>query len=249
MIGSRDDHRALVSDRAGEYTWRGNVRPAKLFAVARLRPYSGGVPERAPGVDRTRSGRERILTAAYDLFSRSGIRATGVDAITDEAEVAKMTLYRNFHSKNDLAVAFLALREERWFKGWVQAETHARATSPAGRLLAIFDLFTEWFKRDDFEGCSFVTSLLEFEYHGDPVRQACVEHLAGIRAYLCELATGAGVPEPERFAAQWHILIKGAIVSAHEGDRDGAMKARELGMLLLEREGLVEPASPIGPRG
>src|ERR687894_1768720 len=86
---------------------------------------------------RSRSGRERILDASYELFSRSGVRAIGVDTITSEADVAKMTLYRNFASKNDLAVAFLGLREERWTRGWVQAQTQARASSPAGQLLAI----------------------------------------------------------------------------------------------------------------
>jgi anti-anti-sigma factor len=201
-----------------------------------------------PTAGRTRSGRERILSAAYDLFSRSGIRFVGVDTITDEADVAKMTLYRNFNGKNGLALAFLDLREERWVKGWLQAETQARAASPAAQLLAVFDLFTEWFERDDFEGCPFVTSLLEFEDRADPVRQACVEHLAGIRAHLCELATAAGAREPERFAAQWHILLEGSIVSAQAGDLDAAMKARELGMLLLEREGLAQ-LTPIDPCG
>ena len=210
---------------------------------ARARPYSGNVPKReAPRTEQTRSGRDRILTAAYDLFSRSGVRAVGVDTITAEADVAKMTLYRNFGSKNDLALAFLELREERWVKGWLQPETQARAASPAGRLLAIFEIFTEWFEHDDFEGCPFVTSLLEFEDRDNPVRQACVEHLAGIRAYLCELATAAGAQDPERLAAQWHVLLQGSIVAAHEGDLDAAMKARELGLLLLEREGLTELA-------
>ena len=59
-----------------------------------------------------------------------------------------------------LALAFLALREERWSVGWLQAPARARADSPAGQLLAIFDVFTEWFAREDFEGCAFVTSLL-----------------------------------------------------------------------------------------
>ncbi|HEX8157270.1 MAG TPA: TetR/AcrR family transcriptional regulator [Solirubrobacteraceae bacterium] len=192
-------------------------------------------------VDRSRSGRERVLDAAYDLFSRSGVRAIGVDTITAEADVAKMTLYRNFASKNDLAVAFLGLREDRWTRGWVQAQTQARGSTPAGQLLAIFEIFSEWFARDDFEGCAFVTSLLEFDDRGDPVRQACVTHLANIRAYVCELATAAGVEDPDRFAAQWHILMKGSIVAAHEGDRDAALKARELGMLLLERDGVALP--------
>ena len=196
-------------------------------------------------IARKRSGRERILTAAYDLFGRSGVRAVGVDMITTDADVAKMTLYRNFRSKNDLALAFLDLREERWLRDWLKAEARVRAASPPGQLLAIFDVFAQWFAREDFEGCAFMRSLLEFEDLGDPVRQACVEHLAAVRAYLCELSTAAGVREPERFAAQWHILLKGAIVAAHEGDLDAATKARELGALLLEREGLAE-LSPIG---
>lgn len=193
----------------------------------------------APAVDRSRSGRERILDAAYGLFSRAGVRAIGVDTITAEAAVAKMTLYRNFASKNDLALAFLALREERWTRGWVQAEVQRRADTPAGRLLAIFDIFSEWFAREDFEGCAFITSLLECDDRADPVRAACVMHLANIRSFLCDLATAAGVADPERFAGQWHILMKGAIVAAHEGDTDAAMKAREMGLLLLARDGVV----------
>jgi AcrR family transcriptional regulator len=191
--------------------------------------------------ERPRSGRDRILDAAYDLFSRSGVRAIGVDTITAEADVAKMTLYRNFASKTALALAVLKLREERWTLGWVQAEVRQRATSPASQLLAIFEIFSEWFHRDDFEGCAFVTSLLEFDDPADPVRQACVAHLANIRAFVGELASAAGVEDPQRFAGQWHLLMKGSIVAAHEGDRDAAMKARELGELLLERHGVALP--------
>lgn len=189
-----------------------------------------------------RSGRDRILDAAYGLFSRAGVRAIGVDTITAQADVAKMTLYRNFASKNELALAFLALREERWTKGWVQDEVLRRADSPAGQLLEIFEIFSEWFAREDFEGCAFITSLLEFDDRSDPVRQACVTHLANIRAFVCELATAAGIGDPERFAGQWHILMKGSIVAAHEGDADAARKARELGLLLLAREGVAVPA-------
>ncbi len=196
-----------------------------------------------PVVDRSRSGRDRILDAAYGLFSRAGVRAIGVDTITAQADVAKMTLYRNFASKNDLALAFLTLREERWTKGWVQAEVLRRADTPAAQLLAIFEIFTEWFAREDFEGCAFITSLLEFDDRADPVRQACITHLANIRAFLRELATAAGVADPERFAGQWHILMKGSIVAAHEGDADAALKARELGLLLLAREGIAAPVS------
>ena len=65
------------------------------------------------------TGRERILETAYDLFSRQGTRAVGVDTIIAGSGVAKMTLYRNFASKDDLIVAFLERREERWTRAWL----------------------------------------------------------------------------------------------------------------------------------
>ena len=181
------------------------------------------------------SGRERILETAYELFSRHGTKAVGVDRIIAESGAAKMTLYRNFASKDELILAFLQRREERWTRAWLQAEAEARAGTPAGRLLAIFDVFGEWFVRDDFEGCAFINVMLELDDRESRIRVACVQHLAAIRAFVCELARAAGVPEgdAEHVAAQWHLLMKGSIVAAAEGDTLAAARARELGALLL----------------
>jgi hypothetical protein len=106
-------------------------------------------------------------------------------------------------------------------------------------MLAIFDVFGEWFARDDFEGCAFVNVLLEFDDALSPIRQASVAHLANIRGFVTEFAEQAGARDPDALARQWHILMKGSIVSAGEGDREAATRARALGELLLEREGLL----------
>src|SRR5215210_3414165 len=135
-------------------------------------------------------------------------------------------------------------REERWTRGWLQGEVERRAGAPAERLLAIFDVFGEWFARDDFEGCSFINVLLELGEPGHPVREASVRHLTTIRGYVADLAEAAGVPasEADAFARQWHILMKGSIVAAAEGDREAAARARELGSLLLAHRGVAERA-------
>ncbi|HEX5349832.1 MAG TPA: TetR/AcrR family transcriptional regulator [Pseudonocardiaceae bacterium] len=185
------------------------------------------------------SGRERVMRAAYDLFSRQGTRTVGVDAVISEAGVAKMTLYRNFASKDDLILAFLERRETLWTMGWVRAESQRRGDTPVQRLLAIFEIFGEWFARPDFEGCSFITTLLEVSNRDSAVRQASVLHLANIRGYLCELAAQAGVADPDAFARQWHILMKGSIIAGAEGDTQAAARARELGILLLNKHGLA----------
>src|SRR3954470_13171353 len=191
------------------------------------------------------TGRERILETAYELFSRHGTKAVGVDRIIAESGAAKMTLYRNFASKDELILAFLQRREERWTRAWLQAEAEARADTPAGRLLAIFDVFGEWFAREDFEGCSFINVMLEVAAPDHPVHQASVKHLTAIRAYVADLAEQAGVAaeEADAFARQWHILMKGSIVAAAEGDHAAGTRARELGALLLAARGVsVAPA-------
>ena len=182
------------------------------------------------------SARERILDNAYELFSRHGIRAIGVDRIVATSGVAKMSLYRHFPSKDDLVLAFLQEREERWTNDWLRAEVERRAAEPDERLLAIFDVFGEWFRRDDFEGCSFINILLEFDERDHRVRRATVEHLGNIRSFVRELCTEAGARDPDALAHQWHLLMKGSIVAAGEGDLESARRAREIGELLLAHQ-------------
>jgi AcrR family transcriptional regulator len=185
-------------------------------------------------------GRERVLRAAYDLFSRNGVRAVGIDAVVDQAAVAKMTLYRHFPSKDDLVLAFLDRRDEVWTRGWLQAETARRASTPQQQLLAIFDVFSEWFARADFEGCSFINVMLEIADPKNLLHISSVQHLAGIRAFLAALAAQAGVEDSEAFSRQWHILMKGSIVAAGEGDLDAAARAKHLGRLLLAHHGIPD---------
>ncbi len=87
---------------------------------------------------RDRPAATRILRTASESFYEEGIRAVGVDALVERAGVAKMSLYKNFGSKDDLVAAYLRARDERW-RGWLRDEVERRADSPKGKLLAVFD--------------------------------------------------------------------------------------------------------------
>jgi AcrR family transcriptional regulator len=125
-----------------------------------------------------------------------------------------MTFYRHFPSKDDLVLAFLKRREQLWTEQWLEAAVMERAGTAADRLLAVFDVFDEWFQRDDFEGCSFINVLLEMFDPTSAVRAASAGYLA----------------------RKWHILMKGCIVAAGEGDRLAARRARAVAELLLKSE-------------
>jgi AcrR family transcriptional regulator len=177
--------------------------------------------------------RDRILEASYELFSRRGIRAVGVDELIERAGVAKASLYRHFPSKDDLVVAFLERREQRWTNGWVEKEARGRASSPEDQLLAIFEAFDEWFRREDFEACSFINVLLELG-PSHPAGSASVRHLENIRSIVRGLAEQAGLRDPGAFAHSWHILMKGSIIAAAEGDVDAARRAQSMARRLID---------------
>jgi AcrR family transcriptional regulator len=163
----------------------------------------------------------------------------GVDTIAARAGVAKMTLYKNYSSKEELALAFLRNREELWTRAWLQREVESRGGTGGARLLAVFDMFDKWFRRPDFEACAFVKVLLEHDDRGHPVRQAAVRHLGNIRAFITQLADDAGVRDPDGFARQWQILMAGSIVAAYAGDVDAARRAKAVGRRFLRGEAAV----------
>ena len=177
--------------------------------------------------------RERLIDAAYDLFSKEGVNQVGIDNILAKSGCAKASLYSNFKTKVELAIAFLDKREAVWTRGWLESEIKRRAKTPEGRLLAIFDVFDGWFHKKTFEGCSFINVLLESKVDS-PIRQAAAIHLAKIRAIVRGLAEEANLREPETFAQAWHMLMKGSIVSAGEGNRNAAREAKRAARLVLD---------------
>lgn len=193
--------------------------------------------------------RARILETAYELFSRRGVRDVGINEVIEHAHVTKATLYHHFASKDDLVLAFLDLREQRWMRGWVQTEARRRTDTPEKELLAIFDLYDEWFHRDDYEACSFVNVLLELGA-AHPAGKASIEHLANLRSIVRGLADDANLEDPDGFTRSWYILMKGSIVAAAEGYTDAAKRAKSMATRLIEdhRPATSTPRKAAGTR-
>jgi AcrR family transcriptional regulator len=189
------------------------------------------------------SARERILTAAYELFSRRGIRAVGTDEVIERAGVARATLYRQFATKNDLVLAVLERREEVWTHGLIEEQSRQRGTTPEEQLLAIFDVMHDWFQlRDGYEGCSFINVLLELGAD-HPAGRASITHIEHVRDIVRHRAVAAGLTDVEDFASSWHILMKGAIILAAVGDLDAALRACKMASVLIAEHRPVEPAA------
>lgn len=176
---------------------------------------------------------DRILATAYELFSRRGIRDVGTNELISRSGVAKATFYRHFPSKDALVLAFLALRDQVWTVDLIVSEARRRGNTPEERLLAVFDVFGDWFHRDDFEACTFINVLLEMGPE-HPLGKASIGYLSRIRGHIEALAEEAGLNRIEEFARSWHILMKGSIISATEGDFLASKRAQQMAGWLID---------------
>jgi AcrR family transcriptional regulator len=178
----------------------------------------------------------RILDTASELFYERGIRAVGVDAIAERAGVTKVTLYKQFGSKDGLVTEYLRARDERWRASL--RDVTDRHTAPRDRLLAVFDAYAEWLMGDRLRGCAFVNAAVELADPEHPALGVAREHKAALRRHLMDLATDAGSPRGQAVADEMLLLLDGAAVATVLGRTLAPLDAaREAARRLLDAPG------------
>ncbi|MBN7134908.1 TetR family transcriptional regulator [Lysobacter enzymogenes] len=165
------------------------------------------------------SARERILQTAHDLFYLEGVRATGVDRVIAESGVTKVTLYRHYPSKNDLVLAFLDYRHERWM-AWFDAALRRHGDDAA----ALAPVLREWFAHPQFRGCAFVNTVAELGPALPEAVDRARAHKRAMQARIADLLPDA--PAREARARALAVAVDGAIVrAACDGSPDDALAA------------------------
>ncbi len=176
--------------------------------------------------------RDIILDVAEKLIYKSGIAATGMDLLVKTAGVSRKSVYRYFANKDDLIVAALKRRDERWMH-WFSSEVD-KAPTPAARLLNLFTVLKGWFDSEGFRGCAFINTSGETGDPQDPVRQVAKLHKQKLLDYVTRLCSDQGIDNPQAMARQLLILIDGAItVALVMGDHSAADDAQDLLRTLL----------------
>ncbi|MEV6180444.1 TetR/AcrR family transcriptional regulator [Streptomyces sp. NPDC052015] len=185
------------------------------------------------------AARERLLAAAARRFYADGVAATGIDTITAEAGVAKMSLYNNFSSKSDLVMAYLDARHEEWLG--LYRRRLAEASDGRGRVLAVFDAYADhaaFAYERGFRGCGLLNAAAELPA-GDEGRDVVRRHKEEVESllagHLAELLPDR--PEEARAMAE-HLsfLLEGSMARAGlEGAGTRVEHARAMAADLLDR--------------
>jgi AcrR family transcriptional regulator len=184
----------------------------------------------------TSEARQRILETADRLFYQDGIRAVGIDRIIAEAEVAKMSLYKHFPSKDDLVLAVLLFREEGTLEFFRSAiERHGKkAKSP---LRAFFAALKEWFATPGFRGCPFQNAAAELADPAHPSTEFVRGHKQRFSEFLRGLVAETVGKAGAKVAPAVAILVEGAVVTAViQGKPDAADVARDAALKLVGEE-------------
>ena len=177
--------------------------------------------------------RSIILDVTEKLIYRHGIAATGMDLLVKTAGVSRKSIYRYFTNKDDLVIAALQRRDERWMQ-WLRDEVE-RVEGSGERLLALFTALKTWFDSADFRGCAFINTSGETGDPQNPVRRLAKAHKQKLFEYALELCQAHGTPDPERQAAHLLILIDGAItVALVMGNTTAADNAQSMARTLLQ---------------
>ena len=181
------------------------------------------------------SARARLLDAAAQRFYAEGIMATGIDAITATAGVAKMSLYNNFASKAALVEAYIDRRHEEWL-GLYQAQIADAATAQE-RVLAVFDAYMDHAaaaNEHGFRGCGLLNAAAELPA-GNPGRVAVRRHKEHVERILFEhLSSLTDKAGAQRLAEHFSFLLEGAMARAGlEGESTRLRHARVFAAQML----------------
>ena len=195
---------------------------------------------------RATSRRERLIDAAFELFSRQGFHGVGLDRILADAGVSKQTFYNHFESKEDLMLAVLHHRSRYDIDMFEQSLRQHGGLDPAARLYALWDVLDEWFNHDEFRGCIFLTAAVEFPSVNEPAHQVASAHCHALQDMFLELGTLAGAEDPQTLAENLMVLMDGDLVVRHVmGNLNAAHISRRNAEMLLNHHLPEKKPAPV----
>ncbi|MBU6489486.1 MAG: TetR/AcrR family transcriptional regulator [Burkholderiales bacterium] len=190
-----------MTTRSAEHSLT-HAAAAKAAATAKARPHTAGA-----------TAQQLLLRAAGELFYQEGVRAVGVDAVVERAGVNKMSLYRQFSSKDELIVAYLEQANDCFFS-YFDKSIDQHPGDPVRQIAQYFEDLERRASREGYRGCPFVNVAAEFPDPSHPARQIVARNKAQLIERLQALTSAAGADDPAALADALALLIEGVYAAS-----------------------------------
>jgi len=186
--------------------------------------------------------RDRLFSAAINLFYRNGIRAVSVDAIAAEAGTTKVTFYRVFESKDDLIVQVLQEQSKRFWEWW-DAIVAEHPGQPRKQIETLIDRFQSEIIGDEAcRGCAVANAAVEIVDEDHPARAVIKQHKLDIAHRLRDLCRQMGAKQPDLLGDALSLLYSGAFSARLAFDNREQMGALSAAASALLDSALGAPA-------
>lgn len=175
---------------------------------------------------------QRLLDTACELFYEEGIAHVGVDRLVRDANVAKMTLYHCFGSKDGLVVAFLEESDRRW-RQWFTERLDHRHPESASTVARFFAVLQDWLRVNAHRGCPLINAAVELADATHPGMDVVREHREYLRRLFAELIAADGITPTAALIEQMLILMDGAIIGSLMGQAEAPTAAGDAAVAIL----------------
>lgn len=142
--------------------------------------------------------KQKIIITAKKLFTSRGFLRVGIEQILQESGVAKMTLYKHFASKDDLAAAVVREKSACVLK-WLNDTSDVRSA---------FQKLENWLVSPNFCGCLFTRATQDFPNPSHPARKAVATHTRKVLYIFEKLKDSRGAGQ------ELFLLFEGATAAA-----------------------------------
>ena len=159
-----------------------------------------------------RPARDRICETARDLFYQRGIRGVGVELIASEAGTTKMSLYRNFASKDELVADYLSEQDREFWKQWDELMEPLQG-QPEKQVETLFNALCRACSTTETRGCHFANAAVELPDATHPGRLIILNHHEKLRGRLREMCTEMQARDPQALGDGLLLLLSGALIA------------------------------------
>ena len=164
----------------------------------------------------------QILDAAENLFYLEGTRNIGIDAVVKRAGVNKMSLYRQFESKEDLLQHYL-VRTDQKFWTYFDESINKHPGAPRHQLRQLFVDLAQRTSAASYRGCPFVNVAVEYPDRSHVARRMVADNKTRLLRRLTELASAAGARDATSLARCLALLIEGAYAASQTYKPDSSL--------------------------
>lgn len=169
--------------------------------------------------------KEDILNAAERLFYEYGFRGVGLKQIINEADVANMTLYNHFSSKEQLVEEVLKQRETRY---WSYLDHFVQGENETPFLMAV-EAHGKWLDEESYKGDMFLRAIEDYAGTDNDIEEIARSHKSRLLRYFQALAKRIDEENYHDLAYYFTLLLEGATsMTTLIGPKEATVFAKEM---------------------